>query len=254
MSRLPTDRFPDWYAELERRHLQDLRFSEVRRALQALSDLYVSNRKKITRGSALDGTGKRAAFALFYGPLHFLMVRHILEALPPVRPYPGRILDLGCGTGAAGAAWAAAARGRPAVEGYDFHPWAVEEAEWTYERFRLKHRASRRDVSKVPMPGRRDALIAAWSVNEFREEVRAALLPRLVESAERGARILIVEPVAKGVTPWWNEWSGCFQAAGGQADEWSFRPALPESLRLLDRAARLDHTRYKARSLSLNMG
>ena len=35
----PDDSFDRWLAALERRHLADLRFSDVRRALQALGDL-----------------------------------------------------------------------------------------------------------------------------------------------------------------------------------------------------------------------
>ena len=119
-----------WYALLEARHLATLTFSEVRRALQALSSLYVERRDRIERGAALDGAGKRAAFALFYGPLHFLTVREIVRALPACDPPPRRIVDLGCGTGAAGAAGALAAEGKPAVSGVDGSGWAIGEAEW----------------------------------------------------------------------------------------------------------------------------
>ena len=94
-----------------------------------------------------------------------------------------KIVDLGCGTGSAGAAWALATDRKSAVHGFDLHPWAVKEAAWTYERFDLKHQTGRRDASKVPMPGRRDALLAAWSINELRENTRLGLFPRLMESA-----------------------------------------------------------------------
>src|SRR5262245_66504985 len=100
-----------WYAALEERHLASLTFPEVRRALQSLSTLYVGKREKIAAGTALDGAGKRAAFALFYGPLHFMTVRAVALALGPAAPK--RIVDLGCGTGVAGAAWASAAGNGP---------------------------------------------------------------------------------------------------------------------------------------------
>src|SRR5262245_47178738 len=93
-----------WLQALEARHLADFRLVEVTRALRALSSAYVERRQAIARGGALDSAGKRAAFALFYGPLHFLAVRHIVRSLD-ARPR-GDILDLGCGTGTAGAAWA----------------------------------------------------------------------------------------------------------------------------------------------------
>jgi hypothetical protein len=68
--------------------------------LQALSSLYVERRDRSERGAALRRAGKRAAFALFYGPLHFLIVREIVRALSPPTP-ASTIVDLGCGTGAA---------------------------------------------------------------------------------------------------------------------------------------------------------
>ena len=85
-------------------------FKEVRHGLQALSSLYVERRERMAGGAALDGAGKRAAFALYYGPMHFLLVREIVRAL--ALRAPRRILDLGCGTGTAGAAWALEARAR----------------------------------------------------------------------------------------------------------------------------------------------
>jgi hypothetical protein len=248
------DLFPVWYGELESRHRKDLKFAEIRRALQALSTVYVERRDRITRGSALESAGKRAAFALFYGPLHFLAVRHVIEQLRPLKPYPKRIIDLGCGTGAAGAAWVSTVQGKPSIRGYDLHPWAVKEADWTYREFGLDHTVTRRDIARAPMPGKTDGLLAAWVVNELRQETRDGLLPRLIESAGKGAEILIVEPVAKRPAPWWDAWAGRFLEAGGRADRWEFRPDMPESLRLLDRAAKLDHRRFTLRTLSVNIG
>src|SRR5690349_24627769 len=95
-----------WVAALEGRHLADLRFSEVSRALRALSSAYVERRRKLAEGAALAGAGKRAAFALFYGPIHYLLVREIVRVLSVSSLEASTIVDLGCGTGAAGAAWA----------------------------------------------------------------------------------------------------------------------------------------------------
>jgi len=253
VNRSRKDLFPVWYAELETRHLQDLTFAELRRALTALSTVYVERRTTITRGAALDSAGKRAAFAMFYGPLHFLAVSHVIRELRPRKPYPKRIIDIGCGTGAAGAAWAVAVGCKPSLRGYDLHPWAVKEAGWTWKQFGLEHAVARRDVSKVPMPGKKDGLLAAWVVNELREEIRDGLLPRLIGAAELGAEILIVEPIAKRPAPWWDTWAERFLQAGGRADHWDFQPEMPESLRLLDRAAKLDHRRFKLRTLSCNI-
>ena len=92
-----------------RRHLADLTMSEVARALRALSSCYVERRAKLAEGGALSSAGKRAAFALFYGPQHFLITQAILDALPPATENITNVVDLGCGTGSAGAAWALAA-------------------------------------------------------------------------------------------------------------------------------------------------
>src|SRR5262245_20056339 len=122
------DRFDAWLAALEERHLANLTRSELTRALRALSSCYVERREKLAGGAALDGAGKRAAFALFYGPLHFLTVDAVVRALGAhERPVRG-IHDLGCGTGAGGAAWGLAAAAPPAIAGIDRNPWAVGEA------------------------------------------------------------------------------------------------------------------------------
>src|SRR5262245_42503983 len=99
------DRVERWLAALDTRHLANLTPSEVGRALAALSSCYVERRGKLSDGSALDGAGKRAAFALFYAPLHAFVVSHIIRQLEAARSV-ARIQDLGCGTGSAGAAWA----------------------------------------------------------------------------------------------------------------------------------------------------
>ena len=125
--------FSAWLTTLEKRHLANLTPSQAARALRALSSCYVERRSKLAKGGALESAGKRAAFALFYGPLHFLVTREIVRAIEPAR-YVAQILDLGCGTGAAGAAWAFES-GRCTINGLDRHPWAVAEANWTYRAF-----------------------------------------------------------------------------------------------------------------------
>ena len=101
------DRFERWLREIEQRHLTDLTFPQLSSGLRALSSTYVERRQRLGEGGALDGAGKRAAFALFYGPLHFLLVRAIVQALPGAlrgTHEATTLVDLGCGTGAAGSA------------------------------------------------------------------------------------------------------------------------------------------------------
>ena len=245
------DPFPAWFASLEARHLSTLTFSEVRRALRALSSLYVERRGRLPSGAALDGAGKRAAFALFYGPLHFLLVREIVRSLGAARRSPARILDLGCGTGASGAAWALECEPRPAITGFDRNPWALEEARRTLKDLHLRGEARRADVARIRFRGRGESILAAFTLNEVPPEERGFLLARFLEAAQRGADILVIEPVARGATPWWDEWTPAFLAAGGRSDAWSFPAELPERLRLLDRASGLDHRTLKGKSLWL---
>jgi SAM-dependent methyltransferase len=244
------DPFASWLSALEARHLAELKFSEVRRALQALSSLYVERRGRLAAGSALDGAGKRAAFALFYGPLHFLLVRSIVRSLGAARPELAEVLDLGCGTSAAGAAWALEA-GRCRLVGVDRSAWAVQETLWTLQALGLQGAARRGEAQRVPLPGARAGVLAAFVVNELERAARARLLPRLLEAGRRGASLLVVEPVARGATPWWDGWAEAFASAGGRQDEWRFPAELPEPLRQLDRAAGLRHRHVSGRSLWL---
>lgn len=238
---------------LEARHLSDLRVPEVTRALRALSSAYVERRSALHRGAALDSAGKRAAFALFYGPLHFLTVRHVAHALGMSRVRPS-VLDIGCGTGASGAALATAFDGNAAhVTGIDRHPWAVEEARWTYGYFQLKGRTQLGDLTRLPEVPSTSTVIAAYVLNELQGDRRQHLQDWLLKAGSRGVGVLILEPLARRVTPWWEGAVKRVVAAGGRADEWRFEVDLPPLVRLLDRAAGLDHRELTARSLSLNL-
>jgi SAM-dependent methyltransferase len=267
------DRVASWLEALEHRHLANLTASEAARALRALSSCYVERRARLARGGALESAGKRAAFALFYAPMHFLVVREIVRALGPALQSEGaggnaegtpglesrspagnramRILDLGCGTGAAGAAWALE-NGRCMIDGIDRHPWAVAEANWTYRALGLAGRARQANVDRVAVRGADgEAILAAYTVNELPDATRDPLLPRLLEAHAHGCRILIVEPIARRMAGWWSSWEDAFTAAGGAANEWRFGTPLPERQRQLGRAAGLDPRELTARSLHL---
>jgi SAM-dependent methyltransferase len=233
---------------LERRHRQSLTFPEIRKGLQALSSLYVERRQKIAGGAALEGAGKRAAFALYYGPAHFLLVRAIVRALGAGSAGPRVVADLGCGTGAAGAAWALEMGAR--VEGVDRSGWAVEEAQWTLGRLRLRGTARKGDAAAAPLPSGPAAVMAAFTVNELDEAARARLLVTL-RAASAGVRVLVVEPLARRALTWWDEWAAAFTAEGGRQDEWRFESGLPESVAALGRAAGLDTRALGGRSLFL---
>ena len=241
--------FRQWVDALETRHLADLTFPEVSRSLRALSSTYVERRGRLGEGAALSGAGKRAAFALYYGPLHYLTVDHIVRTLPASHAPAPTLVDLGCGTGAAGSAWAAFSTPSPEIIAIDRNQWALSEAAWTYRQFGLRARTRRDDLARVRLPKSSAALLAAFTLNELPTDTRTELLRTLLDRAEAGDRVLIVEPIARGVAPWWSEWVKRFEASGGRADEWRFRVDLPPIVTKLDKATGMDHRELTARSL-----
>jgi SAM-dependent methyltransferase len=239
------DPFPRFFEALEARHRRGLEFGEIRKGLQALSSLYVERRARL--GRLFDGAGKRAAFALYYGPLHLLTLREIVRRLPARGPRS--ILDLGCGTAAAGAAWAVEIGA--AYEGVERSAWAVEEARFTLKALGATGRVRRDDLSGQRLPGRGAGILLAWTANELDDATRSRLLRDLLDAHARGASALVVEPISRRLSPWWDAWRTAFEERGGRADEWRFPARLPPTLALLDKAASLDHRELLARSLWL---
>jgi hypothetical protein len=257
-----TGRYAAWLEALERRHLADLTRREVARALSALSSCYVQRRAKLAEGGALSSAGKRAAFALFYGPQHLLVTQHIVASLPEAHAGITALVDLGCGTGAAGAGWALAS-GAQSIRGVDVHPWAIQEANWTYRQLQLDGHAVRSNLVRLDgSPAGRALLaarhgtgiLAAYTVNELPPEGREPLLAALLDAQQRGAKVLVVEPIARrlsGAAAWWDAWQSAFERAGGRAHEWRFPASLPSTPLALARAAGLDPRELTARSLFL---
>ena len=242
----------DWVAALEQRHLANLTRSELTRALRALSSCYVERREKLAGGAALEGHGKRAAFALFYGPLHFLTVTAVVRALLANERAIDQIVDLGCGTGVGGAAWALACARPPSVSGIDRNAWAVQEANWTYKTLGVPGRAKTGDAIRQfpPIRSAGAAILLAYTVNELPADVRSALLDRIVDAVRAGAALLIVEPISRKVTDWWPEWHERLTAVGSRADDWRFQTVVPPLLRQIAKGAGLDPRELTARSIS----
>jgi len=242
-----------WIAALQTRHRGALTNPEFLKAVRALSARYVERRGSLPDRSPLDSAAKRAAFAAFYGPLHFLTVAHIVDALGAARGAIDVIGDLGCGTGASSAAWALAFPTPPRIVGLDVHTWALDEAAWTWRTLRLDGRTRRTDVLRARLDGI-SALVAGWSVNELDHHARTDLLGRLIEAASHGASVLIVEPIGRRATPWWADWAARFAVAGGRSDEWRFAIPLPPVLADLDEAAGFRRDALTAKTLWLRAG
>lgn len=250
---MSTSAFASYLEQLEQRHLADLRFSDVTRALRALSSTYVERRETaLAAHKALDGAGKRAAFALYYGPLHFLLIDHIMRELGAPLPQ-GTIVDLGCGTGVAGTAIALRVLRSQApadlrVLGIDSHAWAVDEARFTYQAFGLHGDPRRGHAAKTRWPHDTSIVVAAFVVNELNEADRAALLHQIKQSR---ASTLIVEPISLKISPWWDRWTDEFNQLGGRADVWKARLDAPPLVKRLAKAAGLRPELLTARSLYL---
>jgi hypothetical protein len=241
-----------WLAALEKRHLADLTLSEVTRGLRALSSCYVERRDRLATGAALGGAGKRAAFALFYGPQHFFITREIVRRLVGAPSPYTHIVDLGCGTGTAGAA-AALECGAASIEGLDINPWAVREARWTYQAFGLSGRASVVNVARSRIRARPGTfIVAAYAINELPDPARDEILEQIKDAHGRGAGVLVIEPIGRRVNRWWDNWTEVFRGAGGREDDWRFAMALPRIQRALAKGAGLEVEDLKARSLYMS--
>lgn len=243
---LPTplqSRFDAWIDATKERHSPPLTAQEIRRGIQALSALYVEHRRKGRIAErAVDGAGKRAALACYYAPLHYLGVHHTLSLLEGSFPTRiERILDLGCGTGAAGAAAALAMDCRE-VLGVDRSGWALREARATYRAFDLRGRTQR-----VQLPGglprERSGTLAVlgWAANEFADDERERLLSWAEDRVRSGRALVIVEPLATSATPWWNEWCDGLEAHGVANGIIKQPIERPHWIRDMDKAAGLDH-------------
>lgn len=238
-----------WLADLEHRHLSTLTFSEVARALRALSSAYVERRHVVSGGATLGTTGKRAAFALFYAPLHFLAVRHAVSALGLHSPPPTHILDLGCGTGAAGAAWSSLCDSRPSVTGVDVHPWAVAEARHTYRDVGIAGTAKVGRIERIAPQRPGTGIVAAYVLNELPASTRVEVTTRLLDMVRAGSTLLVIEPIATRLVPWWPSLVAAATDLGGRADEWRVPIERPDIVRRLDTAVGLDHRTLTFRSL-----
>jgi hypothetical protein len=224
-------------AALEQRHLANLTRPEFTKAVRALSVRYVERRGQLPTRSPLDSAGKRAAFGLFYAPLHMLTADAAVAAVA-ADSRPTHIIDLGCGTGVCSAAWALRVPDpHPTIDGFDLHPWALEEARWNWRTLGLRGRAVKLDaVSALErvVAGRGGltgtGIIAGWAVNELDTTARARLLVSVSAAITRGASFLMLEPLARGVAPWWDDWTRALAPHGVVEGDYKFDVDLPARL------------------------
>jgi SAM-dependent methyltransferase len=242
-------RFERWLAEAAA--AEALRFPEIRQGVRALSARYVEARSRggVAAG-ALGGAGLRAAFASYYAPLHFLVAWAAVAALPEAwRAGVRRVVDLGAGTGAVGAALALAADGA-SVLALDRSAWALGEARRTFAALGVAGRTRRALLpSGVPRPRASDLVCAGFVLNECQEDARARLLALLARALDSGARVLVLEPLAHGAAPWWDGAAAALAEHGARAMLVKHALERPDWIARLDDAAGLDHRELGARVL-----
>lgn len=252
------DRIDTWIDAVVARHTAAFSTPEYLKAVRALSARYVERRAALPHRSAIDSAGKRAAFAGYFAPLHLLTTARVVAALDAARGHVSTLLDLGCGTGVAGAAWAFPAGATPpSLTGVDRDAWSLAEAAWNWRMLGLVGQTRRGDfvaALAARLDDRRTqwaetGLLFGWSINELAGTERDALAALVLAAHERGARVLVLEPLARSAVPWWNSWAAACAACGGRADEWKFDQALPPALDRLREAAGFRTAPLGARSL-----
>jgi len=165
------------------------------------------------------------------------------------------VLDLGCGTGAAGAALALRlAEGEdapPPVTGVDVSGWALADARRTWRTFGLRGRARRAALPQgTGRPGGAGLALAAWSLNELDASARDAVLDWVRRHLAAAGSLLVVEPLAGRSAPWWASWESALLPLSCVSGELRVDVQLPPWIARLDRSSGLDHTRLGARWLA----
>jgi trans-aconitate methyltransferase len=160
------------------------------------------------------------------------------------------VLDLGCGTGAVGAA-VAAWTGARRIHGFDVHPWALDEARATYASFGLEAAVTRASVARLRRPAHPSMIVAGYVANELPDRERDALQHALVDALRHGSHLLIVEPLSGRAAPWWPEWVDVFTPLGARADTWSLTLLPPDLTMRLGKAAGLTPTSAKLRTIAV---
>jgi hypothetical protein len=246
-----------WFTALLARHTAPFTSAEFLKAIRALSARYVEQRASLHGSSPFDSAGKRAAFAAFYAPLHLVTTRAIVDELGLAAISLERVVDLGCGTGAAGAAWASSMRAPAAIVGVDHQAWALDEARATWKSLGLRGTTRRGDLvdearAIVTRPHLLEGtgFVLGWSVNELAPASRDRLLSLLISASARRSRILVIEPIARSAAPWWDDWRRRTAEHGWRADEWTLPASLPAELARLDEAAGFRRHALTARTLA----
>ena len=239
----------EWVEAAHARWAQGLQFRELRKGAQAVSNVYVHKRAAGGLAErAVDGRGKRAAFVVYYGGLHLMLVQDWMDQHPA--PMVDRVFDFGCGPGVVGAAAARWCGGVRLVSS-DRVGRHLEVAAWTARHFGLSARTSKASLPSALERVSGAALVTlGWVLNELSPQDRKATFDALVRLVRKGAGVLVFAPLSLRASPWWPSLTQSLQQARGVAileGEHRFAPQRPQLIADLDRATRLNHATMGAR-------
>ncbi len=245
--------FDRWLEETVARLSPPLTFTEIRKGVQAVTEIYGSRSGNPEHAAkAIEGQGKRAALATFFASLHFLTTHHALvmigeESFGPVR----RIYDLGCGSGSVGAAAAQTLGGPVRMIGIDRSGWALDETKQTWRAFGLNGKLQRAELpGTFPKTARGDLICMGWTLSELSNADRAILLRRTRAAVRRGVPVLILETISQRSSTWWSEWEESLGELGVRSEMIRVPIDRPFWIQDMDKAARLDHQVIGARVLA----
>ena len=105
------------------------------------------------------------------------------------------------------------------------------------------------DIARLPPLRGGTALVAGYVLNELPETLRLGVEAQILAHAAQGGRVLILEPIARGITPWWDETAARMATVGGRADEWRFRAEVPDLVARFGKAAGLDYRELRLRTI-----
>lgn len=239
-----------WVDAAHTRWAADLQFRELRRGVQAVSNLYVHKRNtRALSDKAADGRGKRAAFVVYYGGLHLVLTQEWMREHPAERV--DTVFDFGCGPGVVGAAagrWTGCGR----VEASDRLGRHLEVAAWTGRQLGVRTKTRKASLPQAVERTRGPGLLTfGWVLNELSDDDRRDTLTAVVRRLQAGAGALIFAPLSLRASPWWPEAVRTIRQVRPDCldQEYRCQPDLPQLLSDLDRAARLDHRTLGARVL-----
>ena len=235
------DPLDPFHALLEARHLSELTFAEVRRALQALSSVYVERRERMAEGAGSTGPASAPRSPSTTGRCTSCSCARSCarSARPPApRAAPGprlRHRHRGRGLGAG-------VRAPDAGRGVDRSGWAVAEARWTSRASASTGRTTRADATTAPpaqAPGRRPRRVHR---ERARGQAHARGCCRACSSRPGGLDRPRRRADLRRVTPRWPEWAGAVEdrRRPGARTSGASAPPMPTALALLGKAAGLD--------------